>query len=305
MRTRLAAVLAAIAVGACALAAAPAAAAPAPGTPYVALGDSIASGNGLLPYLDADCLRSKRSYPELLADDLGVPVRSEACSGATTGDALEQAADLAESGALGAATELVTLTVGVNDTAWRDALLVCSDAPIPVPYSCAEMLALVQQTIAAVLSDRIAAVIQAVHASAPGAQIVVTGYPVPFGDVIGSCRLGVLNVAELGIRTPIAFDRAAAAAIDETALRLNEAIAAGVALSGVDSVVYLDVNADVLDAAGRVAAEGFDGHGFCDTGSRWISGFLPAQAVIADRSFHPDAAGQAAYADLVAAVIGG
>lgn len=305
MKTRVAAVLAAIALGVSALVAAPAAAVSAAAAPYVALGDSIASGNGLLPYLDKGCLRSKGSYPELLAKELGVEVVSLACSGATTRDVLGQAERLRRSGALGPATELVTLTAGVNDTMWRQALLVCSNAPIPGTATCAQALGGVQQTIAEGLSARVAAVIEAIHAYAPETEIVVTGYPVPFGSTDRACHLGLLRIPELGVRTPISFDAAATAAINETALHLNDAIAAGVALSGVASAVYVDVNADVVDTSGRLVAEGFDGHGLCDTGSRWISGFLPSQAATADRSFHPNPAGQAAYADLVAAAIGG
>lgn len=101
MKTRAAAVLAAILLGLSTLAATPAAAASTTGATYVAVGDSIAAGNGLLPYLDEGCLRSTRSYPELLAKDLGVAVVSAACSGATTGDVMGQVEKLARSGDLG------------------------------------------------------------------------------------------------------------------------------------------------------------------------------------------------------------
>lgn len=294
MKTRAAAVIAAILLGVSTLAAAPAVAAPAPGATYVAVGDSMASGNGLLPYLDEGCLRSKRSYPELLAKQLGVPVVSAACSGATTGGVLGQVQTLVESGDLGSGTRLVTLTVGINDTAWRDALLLCSDAPIPDAPPCQAALALVEQMIASGLSERIAALVAAIHGYAPDARIVVTGYPVPFGDSTRTCRLGVLGPQLPGVHAPVSFGPVEMTAINETARTLDEAIAAGVVLSGAATAQYVDVN-----------AEGFDGHGLCDSDSRWMNGFLPGTAGTADGSFHPNAAGHAGYADIIAAVVGG
>ncbi|GAA4191120.1 SGNH/GDSL hydrolase family protein [Microbacterium oryzae] len=294
MKTRAAAVLAAILLGLSTLAATPAAAASTTGATYVAVGDSIAAGNGLLPYLDEGCLRSTRSYPELLAKDLGVAVVSAACSGATTGDVMGQVEKLARSGDLGPATELVTLTVGINDTAWRDALIVCSNAPLPDAPPCDAALALVEQMIAAGLSERIAAVIALIHASAPNAQIVVTGYPLPFGDTDRTCRLGVLGPQLPGAHAPLSFDAIATAAINDTAGTLNDAIATAVGSSDVADAQYVDVN-----------AEGFDGHGLCDSGSRWMTGFLPVTARTAEGSFHPNAAGQTGYAEIIAAALGG
>lgn len=85
------------------------------------------------------------------------------------------------------------------------------------------------------------------------------------------------------------------------AATLNDAIQTGVTASGVAGAVYVDIT----DAAGAVVAEGFDGHGLCDRDDRWMSGFLPAAATTTDRGFHPNAAGHAAYANLIAATIGG
>lgn len=309
MSKRLVAALAAIVLGVSTLAVTPAVAATPTGAVYVALGDSVASGNGILPYLDKECLRSKRSYPELLAKELGITVVSAACTEATTQGALSQVAYLFNSAALGSATELATLTVGVNNTAWQLALLVCSNAPIPdgfpFPGECDEALALVESMITQGLDDRIALVIQTIAGHAPGAQIVVTGYPVPFGAVTGTCHVGLLDAPHLGIRTPVSFDAAATAAINTMAASLNEAIQRGVATSGAANALYVDVNDDISDASGAVIAEGFDGHGLCDRDDRWMSGFLPATAETTDRGFHPNAAGHAAYANIIAAVIDG
>jgi len=46
---------------------------------------------------------------------------------------------------------------------------------------------------------------------------------------------------------------------------------------------------------------GFAVHGLCDTGDRWVSGLISPNAKTTDRGFHPNAAGQRAYADIIAA----
>ena len=64
-RRLLATILAVTALGISALVGAAPATADEPrwGAPYVAIGDSVASGNGLMPYFDPACLRSKKAYP--------------------------------------------------------------------------------------------------------------------------------------------------------------------------------------------------------------------------------------------------
>src|SRR6187402_159979 len=79
-----------------------------PGAAYVAIGDSVASGNGLMPYYNAACLRSKKAYPTVLAGMLGGSVVSAACTGSPISAVAGQALDLAAHGVLGAGTGLVT-----------------------------------------------------------------------------------------------------------------------------------------------------------------------------------------------------
>jgi lysophospholipase L1-like esterase len=94
----------------------PAAAAP-PSSPsssstvakYVALGDSVAAGQGAGGYVDA-CLRSPSGYPALLdAAPRTNLLRNSSCSGATIADvAADQLSEVNRG------TSLVTLTVGAN-----------------------------------------------------------------------------------------------------------------------------------------------------------------------------------------------
>jgi hypothetical protein len=144
------------------------------------------------------------------------------------------------------------------------------------------------------LSERIAAIIQTVGRLAPNAEIVVTGYPVLFGQFAGTCSVGLLNIPESGIREQLTYSYPQAAAVDEAVRGANALIADGVLLSGDPDAHYVDVN-DV--------PEGFVGHGLCDGGDRWISGLFPATAQPRDRGFHPNPAGQRAYADIMAPVI--
>src|SRR4029078_8567836 len=61
------------------------------GPQYVAIGDSFTSGGriGALQPDGADCLRSSRNYPSLVAKDLGYALRDVSCFGASTKDVLE------------------------------------------------------------------------------------------------------------------------------------------------------------------------------------------------------------------------
>jgi lysophospholipase L1-like esterase len=293
MKRRSSTILATLALSVSALAITAPAAAGAdepPGVAYVALGDSVASGNGNLPYLDETCLRSTRSYPLLLAGELGLAVVSEACTAASTADVLEQLGDLVVAGAIGAETELVTLTVGVNDVQldadpdpdWGEVLGACSNkSPLP-PEMCGILLTASLQVLAT-LPQKIEALIDVIRAEAPSAQIIVTGYPLLFGDFTGTCSVG----------GGVTFGEEEARLINAAVLQANGLIAQGVAAAGDANAMYVDVVA------------GFDGHGLCDTGDRWISGLIAPQARTTDRGFHPNAAGQRAFADILEEAIAG
>lgn len=282
MKRRALALLAVLALGASALIAAPAATAVEPtGAVYVALGDSEAAGTGNLPYVDQSCLRSKRSYPMLLGAMTG-GVASSACAGATTQDVI--ATQLAD---LGPATQLVTLTAGVNNLNWQGVLAACSSAGSGAACTAAMNAAGVAlQGVPLGIGQ----ILAAVRMLAPNALIAVTGYPMLFGDVAKSCSVGNYQ------GTSVKFTAAQAAGVNDGLSLVNSAVQTGVggyqAQTGDPGVVYVDVVA------------GFDGHSLCDSGDRWISGLVSGKAT-SDRGFHPNAAGQQAYAAIVAAAIGG
>ena len=302
MKRRIIAALAAAAL-ACTVGAgvSPAAADEMDGAAYVAIGDSVAAGNGLMPYYDSTCLRSKKAYPTLLAQMLGGSVESAACSGANTGAVAAQAMNLGEHGILGEDTQLVTISAGVNDLPWLDAVGACSNlGSLP---ACSFVLSNVGSAGVGV-GQGIVSAIMAVRTYAPTATIRVTGYPKLFGNFSGTCSVGavaagtpmkfsqpqggMLNIAVDGLHVP---------GLEEVA-GLNDAVEGGVAAYKAgflamygweDSVEYVDV----VDA--------FAGHGLCDSGERWISGLVSGKP--ADRGFHPNAAGHVAYAHTIAGTL--
>lgn len=282
MQRRTLAILAALAVGGFTLAGAvPATAAGHEGATYVALGDSEAAGTGNLPYVDSDCLQSRRSYPMLLGSMLGSGVASSACAGASTQDVL--ATQLSD---LGPATQLVTITVGVNNADWQAVLLACGTGG---DLACASAVQAAGAALQTLPSD-IGGLLLTVRSLAATAQIVVTGYPMLFGDVAGTCSVGAFQ------GTPVQFSAMQTQAINQGITGVNQLIQLGVIgyqqLTADPGVTYVDVSA------------AFDGHSLCDTGERWISGLVSGQAT-ADRSFHLNAAGQQAYAAIVANAIAG
>jgi lysophospholipase L1-like esterase len=278
VQRRMLALFAGIAVGASALlGAAPASAADAPpgGFPYVALGDSEAAGSGLLPEVQLDCTRSIKAYPIIIAP-LYEGVASHACAGATTADALAQAQTAIAAGRLGPATELVTITVGMNDVGWQSVLLACSSTGSEPACQTAFGQAM---AIGQLLPQRIAALVLTVRTAAPTADVMVGGYPLLFGDVVAPCSIGSFA------GTAVAVTPAQAALANFGVTQINLAIRAGTMAAG---GTYVDIGA------------AFDGHGLCDTSGPWVSGLVNGQRT-ADRSLHLNWPGQRAYAAAILA----
>jgi len=309
MKRRVLAAAAAIVLGLGALAGASPATADGHNAPYVALGDSMASGNGNLPYVDAACLRSARSYPMQVSAATGMPVVSAACTGALTTDldpdtkdVATQIAGLVASGDLGPGTLLVTLTVGINDLGWQYALGVCGTPGMEA--ACAEAI----QAMAAAgaqVPAKIFGLLTAVRTYAPTAAIVVTGYPKLFGEVAKSCSIG--NLGGTPVKLPASLTAMANMAIDgaldaqfppspdpaapaDPAPGLNDAIAGATWAFAWQDPAQKTMFVDVDPA--------FQTHRLCDTGDRWISGLVRG-APVTDRGLHPNAAGMSAFANSI------
>jgi lysophospholipase L1-like esterase len=239
---------------------------PAPPPPvdqYVALGDSFAAGQGTIVYTDDACKRSASAHPALIdAQRANTELTFVACAGADTDDVRND-----QLGALGAGTDIVTITVGANDVGFADALAICasqSDA------NCSTAIASANDAIANALGGLLDALYAEIRAAAPTATIVVVGYPRPFGPA--TCAgTALVSASEQG--------------------NINDAA---------------DAAGDVIEARAQAAGFSyvdpiptFTGHAICSA-----EPFLNGADAGAVEGFHPNAAGHTAYAALVRSVIG-
>ncbi|MDX5319264.1 MAG: SGNH/GDSL hydrolase family protein [Actinomycetes bacterium] len=249
---------------------------------YVALGDSYASGAGTSSGTaeENECRRSDAAHPNLLAAEVEALADLDfvACSGATTEDLLAE-----QLPAVGAGTQVVTMTIGGNDVGLTRSLRVC--ALTPESTDCTGAVAGAQDVIGQ-LPARIADVIGQVRERAPEARVFVTAYPVLVGaDVVAgtaACTIAGFDVPPEVAQVSDAINNS-----------LNEAVAAGVEQAGDPDAVFVDV------------APAFEGHDLC-AADPWINGVVLSGGSASVNSFHLNAAGERAYADaLLAAGIGG
>src|ERR1700754_4821385 len=101
---------------------------------YVALGDSYSAASGVLPVdptAPLPCLRSSRNYPHVLAERTGARLTDVTCGAAETKHfTTAQYPGIApQIDAVGAGTDLVTMTIGGNDSSvFIGAILACGSA---------------------------------------------------------------------------------------------------------------------------------------------------------------------------------
>ncbi|GAA1144650.1 hypothetical protein GCM10009583_13280 [Ornithinicoccus hortensis] len=224
-------------------------------TAYVALGDSFSAGTGTRNSTD-DCYRSPYGYPALIAGAQGLTLDYQACSGATTADVLAN-----QVGSLGPDTGLVTMTIGGNDLGFADVITECAQ---PGWLSdCAGAIAGGRAILQNELPGRYDAVLGAIAAAAPAADVRIGGYPHLFNgeDCNAATFFSPEEMADLN------------AATDELdALVEQKTLGAG----------YTFV--DPRDA--------FDGHAVCDD-VEWVNGL--SWPIV--ESFHPNRDGNIGYAD--------
>jgi lysophospholipase L1-like esterase len=175
LRRVIAAVIAALALGA-------AGASSALADNYVALGDSYSSGTGTRDYsLDSTCQRGPYAYPALIdVDRPNTTLTFKACSGAKTGDVLAN-----QVGALSSTTNIVTITIGGNDAGFSSVITKCAQ---PWPVNCDSDITNAQNYIRDTLPGKLDGVYNSITSRAPNATVVVLGYPRLFMGV--DCNLG-------------------------------------------------------------------------------------------------------------------
>ncbi|MFF0370703.1 SGNH/GDSL hydrolase family protein [Micromonospora sp. NPDC005087] len=251
---------------------------------YVALGDSYTAGPLIPTQIDLNCLRSNRNYPSLVAASGSSSLADVSCSGATTDDIL-----YGGSGQLGIAvppqlsavtsnTALVTVQIGGNDIGFSGIISACAEASLSSPLGspCKNRYTAggtdqLQARIAAA-TPKVTAVLQAVRRAAPGARVVVLGYPAILPDTGYGCWPVV----------PIAYqDVPYLRGIEKS---LNAMLASTATANG---ATYADV---YTPSIGRDACKG--------SGTRWVEGLVPQNSAA---PFHPNARGEQGMAtDLLA-----
>jgi lysophospholipase L1-like esterase len=249
---------------------------------YAALGDSYSSGEGNPPFIpDSNfpgdrCHRSLAAYSEHLTT-VPAPQRFEfvACSGAKTAQitgANTKNNEPAQVSALSDATTVVTITIGGNDIGFPHVIEQC----VALPISCKWLDGKSVPAAIKALRPTLLSTYTAIHAAAPNALLVVGGYPDLFAATsIKNCH-GVTGISTT--------ERAWLNSMGDL---LNSTIQAAVTEDHATGhrTVFAPVNG---------AAPGtFTGHQLCSGSS---SVYLRGESSPPGYSFHPNAAGQLAYA---------
>lgn len=281
---RIAAGVLAVAAGLCAPAAAHAAGL------HVALGDSYTAGP-LVPNqvgTPADCARSDRNYPQLVARAVGYTLRDVSCSSATTKHMAEPQSGLPLGGTnppqfdgVTPDAELVTVGIGGNDAGLVGVGTSCAEmgATAPTGTRCRDFYTeggrdRVAERIDAA-APKIAGVLRGIRARAPGARILIAGYPaVAPTDGTGCYPVVPMSPDDL-------------AYINELLVRINAMIAQQAAANDAE---FVDTYADSI------------GHHVCTLPvTRWFEGLVPTEPAF---PLHPNAQGEASMARSVLAVLG-
>ena len=280
MRSRLACLAALVSVSCATL---PESATLSPGAHYVALGSSYAAG-ATIPPLATDrpqrCGASQRSYARLLATRLALDLTDASCGGATTAHLLAAWDELpAQIDALRPATGLVTITVGGNDLNYMGLMFAASchaGAHIPRPADGAAVacpaLPVPTEAHYLALEDSLAALFAEIHRRAPLARVVLVQYVALADDI--PCEAA-----------PLLPEQAAIAR--EIARRLARASSSAAERGG----------AEVLPVD-RLSAE----HTPCSV-EPWSRGLQPGYDGSQGAPWHPTAAGHAAIAEELAALL--
>lgn len=169
---------------------------------YVALGDSYSSGVGAdvdpaksqpiansFDPASSHCQRAYKAYPVLLAKNLGAQLRNVTCAGATTDNILYsgQFGEPAQINAVTSDALLVTVTIGGNDIDFGGIMgcISAKECDASSPEAIRTLDILHNQ-----LYGKVSSVITAIQQRAPGARILVGGYPQIYpneGSTAGTC----------------------------------------------------------------------------------------------------------------------
>lgn len=256
---------------------------------YVALGDSYTSAPGVPPIAsDAPpiCGRSAANYPHLVAAMLGAQLLDVSCGGARTKDLAEsQRTSIApQFDALTPDTRLVTVGIGGNDNnLFATAIAGCTATVFDVLSGslapCRDRYGDRFEKDIAGTGASVRKALKQIRKAAPNAQIVVVGYP----DLFPTTTAGQLACVAAGVPfTPGDIEY-----LDGIERSLNAALET--AAKDTRSTTFLDTYTPSV------------GHDMCQLpGVRWVEPLIPISPAA---PVHPNAAGQAAVAEALAAAV--
>ena len=154
---------------------------------YVALGDSYSAGAGILPKdLSASplCLRTTKNYPRLIASATGASLRDVTCSAAETRHfyTSQYLGVPAQLNALRSDTDLVTLTIGGNDSqVFLGAIVSCGTKgmlTLGFGSPCKNWFgSYYDDLIETRTYPAVKKALRDIHAKSPNAEVAILGYP--------------------------------------------------------------------------------------------------------------------------------
>ncbi len=260
----------------------------APAGPVVALGDSYTAGDTLPLSLTSQplgCWRSAGSYPVQVAKALGAPLVDAACGSAGVNQMTQaQQTDIGTNppqfSALAPDDRLVMLTLGGDDMGFMSVLDECMalsitnlfGSPCESHYTSGGTDQLAARVSAE--APKLTAVLESIRTRAPGARVLLVGYPDMFPQQGGCWPAVPITDGD------IAYLRGIEA-------QINAILAQAAATAG---ATYVDTYTPTI------------GHDFCqDSDVRDVEGLIPGSLT---SPFHPNARGQAAIAAAVLAALG-
>ncbi|GGZ27642.1 SGNH/GDSL hydrolase family protein [Streptomyces nitrosporeus] len=252
---------------------------------YVALGDSYSAGSGVLPVDLSNllCLRSTVNYPHVIASRTGADLTDVTCGAAETKHFTQsQYPGVApQLDAVGADTDLVTLTIGGNDNGtFINALTACATAGLlsgGKGSPCKDENGThFEDQIERNTYPALVAALEGIRAKAPGARVAALGYPWITPATADPSCFAKLPVA--------AGDVPYLRGIQE---RLNSAVRRAAQETG---AAYVDF------------AKESEGHDACKaSGTRWIEPLLFGTSVV---PVHPNALGERRMAEHTMSTLG-
>lgn len=267
---------------------------------YAALGDSYTAGSGAIKSIlntnndssdpKGACARTKSSYPRVLADSQWLRLDDtdfKACNGDRLADVVgtsytagltsrQHSSSALQTQILSSKTDVVTLTMGGNNTNFYEIAFGCFFTPSSCTTKLANDTSDVKKHGWNGLSTGIAAAIRRVLATAPNASVFVVDYPNPISPTATKVCLRPEGPGE---------DTYSVQQLREYVNNLNTSVKTAVRDVDDPRVTLVEMNG---------SGSGFPQHGVCES-PRWIN----AVTLPFDASLHPTIEGNAEMARLI------